>query len=372
MATQIVSTMAPITDTLAHFQAWAEPISSFMATAGWVQTNDTGQVVWTATVLTLTQAAVSGGNAVYSFSSYTGPAPRIGMSVIVTGFTNGGNNLTATITALTGTTSGTFTVVNGSAVNETHAGSATTTAQAAIPTSGNTVYEVWTSADSASSTNPIYLKLEYGQGGTANTASFAATVATGTNGAGTLTGNVSTRIIHTVVSSSSTTSQSVFAGSTGRLSFMCFYNAGTTAWSFFIGIERSHDSSGNDTDNYFTLLANFSISGNRNVSQQTVFKPANGGVLTAETEFVSALTTVSSGVVGTTVAMGPTFPCVGKLDNPIMACAFAKGGDIVEGATVSISYYGGSHTYYCTKASAAWTGLPRNSGTANGFLMRYE
>jgi hypothetical protein len=372
MATQSLSTMAPISDTLAHFQAWAEPISSFMATAGWIQTNDTGQVVWTATVLTLTQATVSGGNAVYNFSSYTGPAPRIGMSVTVSGFTNAGNNLTATITALTGTTSGTFTVVNGSAVNETHAGSATTTAQASVPSTSSYVYEIWTSADAASSTNPIYLKLEYGQGSTSNSFSFAITAATGTGGAGTLTGNVSTRIVHTVISSSATTFQSVFSGSTGRLTMMCFYTASTTAWAFFVGIERSHDSSGNDTDNYFTVLANFSISGNRNVSQQTVFKPANGGVLTAETEFVSALTTVSSGVVGTTVAMGPCFPVVGKLDNPIMACAFAKGGDIVEAATVSISYYGGSHTYYCTKANQAWTGLPRNSGTSNGFLMRYE
>jgi hypothetical protein len=32
--------------TLAHFKAWAQTISNFMATAGWTQSTDTGQVNW--------------------------------------------------------------------------------------------------------------------------------------------------------------------------------------------------------------------------------------------------------------------------------------------------------------------------------------
>src|SRR5215470_501962 len=81
----------------------------------------------TNTILTLTQVAV-GANAVYSYSSFTGPAPSVGMSVAFSGFANGGNNVTATLTAVSGGASGTVTVALTTQVNETHAGSGTTMA----------------------------------------------------------------------------------------------------------------------------------------------------------------------------------------------------------------------------------------------------
>jgi hypothetical protein len=372
MSVQITSTTVPANDNLADFKSWASVISAWMATAGWVQANDTGQVVWTATVFTLTQATVSGGNGIYSFSSYTGPVPRIGMSVIITGFTNGGNNLTATITALTGTTSGTFTVVNGGAVNETHAGSATTTAQAAAPSTSTSVYEIWQSTDALSSTLPIFLKFEYGTSGTASCITFAATAATGSNGSGTLTGSVSNRTLHTTTVNSTTAAESDFSGSTGRIAMIMFRTNTGGSVAFFFAIERAHDATGADTDAYFVLYFASGTSGTRAAAMQIVQRPALGSVLPAETEFVSALTTGSSGIVGTSVALGPCFPVIGKLDNPTMACAFAKGADIVEGATVSIAFYGGSHTYLCTKGAGNFGSLPRNAGTTNGLLMRWE
>lgn len=81
------------------------------------------------TILTLTQVAV-GSNAVYSYSSFTGPAPAVGMSVAFSGFANDGNNVTATLTAVSGGASGTVTVALTTQVNETHAGSGTGTTAA--------------------------------------------------------------------------------------------------------------------------------------------------------------------------------------------------------------------------------------------------
>jgi hypothetical protein len=75
------------------------------------------------TKLTLTQAAISGSNTTYSYSASSGVAIAAGMRVNVSGFTNSGNNGTFYITSLG---SGTFTVVNASGVNETHAGTAYT------------------------------------------------------------------------------------------------------------------------------------------------------------------------------------------------------------------------------------------------------
>ena len=75
----------------------------------------------TPTVLTLTGVTV-GATAVYSYSSYTGPAPTVGEAVTVTGFATSGNNVTnQTLTAvdLIGLT---ITVALTSQVTEPHAG----------------------------------------------------------------------------------------------------------------------------------------------------------------------------------------------------------------------------------------------------------
>jgi hypothetical protein len=75
----------------------------------------------------LTGVVAVGGNGLYSFSGYTGMTPYVGMTVTVAGFANSGNNLTAVISAITGdgVNGGTFTLVNGGAINETHAGTGT-------------------------------------------------------------------------------------------------------------------------------------------------------------------------------------------------------------------------------------------------------
>lgn len=374
MSTQLLSTTVPGCTNLTDFKSWAMAISAWMASIGWLQTNDTGQAVWTATVLTCTQVAMTGTVATISYSSFTGPAPRAGMSVTFSGFSNGGNNTALTLTAVSGGSSGTVTATNASGVNETHAGSGTTTAQSAVPGTSTTIYEIWESQDSVSSTLPIFLRLEYGQSATANSNLFKLTGGTGSNGSGTLTGNVSSVLAHSSNSAGTTGvgNNSVFSGDASRVLCAMFINAGNVANPILFAIERSHDSSGADTDSYFMVITNFATSGSRFPAQQIVQKPALGGTLTAETAHITALTTLASGVVGTNIALGPLFPVIGKLDNPSMAIAFSKGGDIVEGATVTVPYFGSNHTFYCTKASSVFTSEPVNSGTSNGILLRYE
>lgn len=374
MSTQLLSTTVPGVTNLSDFKSWAMAISSWMASIGWLQTNDTGQAVWTATVLTCTQVAMAGTVATISYSSFTGPAPRQGMSVVFSGFTNGGNNTTLTLTAVSGGSSGTVTAANASGVNETHSGSGTTTAQAGVPTASSTIYEIWESQDSVSSTLPIFIRLDYGQSATANSDLFKLTAGTGSNGSGTLTGNVTAAIQHSSNSAGTTGvgNNSVFSGDTSRVLCALFINASNAGNPLLFAIERSHDSSGADTDSYFMVITNFGTSGSRVLAQQIVQKPALGGTLTAETAHITALTTLSSGVVGTNIALGPLFPVIGKLDNPSMAIAFAKGGDVVEGATVTVPYFGSNHIFYCTKTSSAFTAEPLNSGTSTGLLMRYE
>jgi hypothetical protein len=80
-----------------------------------------------ATVFTLTGVSTDGhGNAVYSYSSVSGPPPALGMLVEIAGFTNSGNNANGEISDLQ---AGTFTIANAAGVNETHAATGTVPAE---------------------------------------------------------------------------------------------------------------------------------------------------------------------------------------------------------------------------------------------------
>lgn len=56
-------------------------------------------------------------------------------------------------------------------------------------------YEIWQLTDSLGVSSPVYLKVEYGTGSVATAPAVWVTVGSGTNGAGTLTGSVSSRYI---------------------------------------------------------------------------------------------------------------------------------------------------------------------------------
>lgn len=69
----------------------------------------------------------------------------------------------------------------------------------ALPTVTNTAagYEIWKFNDSLFATNPIYLKVQYGTDNALGRPATWITVATGTNGAGVLTGSISSQVLMT-------------------------------------------------------------------------------------------------------------------------------------------------------------------------------
>lgn len=120
------------------------------------------------------------------------------------------------------------------------------------PTAINTVqgYEIWRMNDALQSTYPVFIKLEYGSGTTVTYPFLAVTIGTGSDGAGNLTGQLSTRRALT-----STASSVLFpgfvSGAPNRLVIAphCGQNGatGSSSHSFIAVIERSHDNTGSDT-----------------------------------------------------------------------------------------------------------------------------
>lgn len=127
-------------------------------------------------------------------------------------------------------------------------------------------YTIWRFNDTLQSTSPIFIKLEFGTGGTQPTApQMWITIGQGSNGSGTLTGNLSTRVAlcnNNVVSNNTTsyTSRFVYNATYGFLGMCWKYNAqGTpsaTQGGFFVF--RSNDTNGNATGDAVMCISNVS------------------------------------------------------------------------------------------------------------------
>lgn len=363
--------------TLANLKAWASAIGAALATFGWVQQPDTGQVVWTATVLTLTQVAVSGGNAVYSYSSYTGPAPRVGMSVIITGFTIGGNNVTGNLIAVSGGASGTVTMATTTQANETHAGSGTTTAQASIP-SASYVYEIWAPGDALQTGGTVYyVKFEYGSSsGTANV-SFRYTVGTATNGAGNLVLSgyfIGPVLLFTFGHQGGTPYECNFSGDSGRFAMMLWRN-GPSSITAFLGFERTLATDGTPSTDGMTAIQSRGAGGDNppagwdyaqgnrtlvfGVGWAPGYYPQILGSPVAATQSFNNKTPLS-----------PVFPIYGIIGNPQTIAGSLRTNDAPEGGLVPTTFYGATRIYLISNAGNLVNF--GNGGTVHRLAMRYD
>jgi hypothetical protein len=271
--------------------------------------------------------------------------------------------VTANITAVSGTSSGTFTVVNGTGVNETHAGTGTVTANSSVPTTQATVtnglYEIWKSNDTLTD---FYIKAEYGQCAS-NVPGIAFTLGTGSNGSGTLSGNVSTREFVGYTSATSqgaTTMECDFYGTgtdaTGGARFgVIMWRTNTGSSGGFYGFERSLGNTGAAyaTNGYVTHVVG--VNPTSGFHQESLFL---SGVL-ANGPRNAAAATVSLGQATSLIASNnlpclPVFPLVGWVGNPITIIVALAAADVTEGVTFTKAIYGsGTHTYIPTKATWA-------------------
>lgn len=127
--------------TYANFAQWASGISARVSGGGFVQSNDGGQVIWTASVVNITAVTVTGTTAVYTYTLTSGPALRIGMGITIAGAggtpVSAGNQCptatcTGKITAL-GTGTFTLTITSGGVTESGKAGTGTVLASTTTP-----------------------------------------------------------------------------------------------------------------------------------------------------------------------------------------------------------------------------------------------
>lgn len=132
-------------------------------------------------------------------------------------------------------------------------------ATVALPGAGNTQagFEIWRFNDTLQSTSPVFLKIDYGTGSSTAVPMIGLTIGQGSNGSGTLTGTLSTRVAETAQGGISSTI-------TNATSFWCYnatagflgvgwkygVNSGLVAANTALGgftLERSCDTTGTST-----------------------------------------------------------------------------------------------------------------------------
>lgn len=255
---------------------------------------------------------------------------------------------------------------------------------ASVPTAGNFVYEIWQPNDGLTT---FYLKVEYGT----NTAStntgpqIRVSIGTTTNGAGTLTGFVTSTQSHpnVVVSVTSTTTQwqCHFSGDSGRMAVMMWRDDNSGGGGIFFAVQRSLNNSGTPTSTHVTLMSCGNVTTSSAVGQQTlVFGTGVGNSVAVAGTGTQGLVCIrnsqlSSQLFNGNISISPIFPDVGYFDNPLDIMALGAPNDFTEGSQYTIAAanmpYGIAHTYIATKNNpfSKADGATQNNAAV---LMRYD
>lgn len=234
-------------------------------------------------------------------------------------------------------------------------------------------YEIWRFNDALQASAPVYIKIEYGEGGATDNPSIKLTFGSGSNGSGTLTGTVSATYQAQGAAAQSGSVTVIGSGDTGRF---CM-NGGFTgaAQGMIFGFERSKDAAGNDTTEAVLIIATNTSGAVANQKIVAVWSTTLGDIGSTTAILVPALfppgATAASGAQTIVV---PIMHSKGVFMNPGMNFAGYFTENITPGGTPSVFAYGQSHTYYAIAAASGWASanFQGPGGGTEAMLVRYE
>jgi len=241
-------------------------------------------------------------------------------------------------------------------------------------TNAKTGYEIWRFNDTLQSTVPLYLKIEYGSGGAANAPTLWISIGSGSNGSGTLTGQLGwvQAKIGTSNANSTSTKNCVFSGDTGRVGMALWTDFSTGACAWFI--ERTKNTDGTDSSLGF-LFAFYASSADSSFARAQQFIPATGAVPGGNTDnniFVPF--GVTGGAYGSDTAVYPFLVNQGgSFLNAGMSHLGYFPADITRDVTFTMTIYGATHTYYPLGGTSNLATCFRGNSPSGGTIaMRYE
>lgn len=255
------------------------------------------------------------------------------------------------------------------------------------PTStGFAGYEIFTlDTDTEHASFPLYLRVDYGVrtgSGTPPWQRLGFQVGSGTNGAGTLTGQVGTQRIMaaTGTAANDTTSQNHFCSSgDGYFAWGSSWNAtiGTNSnalWNAFVVIERLRDNTGAVTDNgvYMVTSGMASADCGAQITRSDDINPAY--TTPSSSSFrMGAYVPNMSGNRGTDLYLFSHQPADYALYNPCLSHIFYNNADLTAGIDINVDMYGTSRTYKPLGINGSSGACSTAFGhSSSGFAMLWE
>lgn len=241
------------------------------------------------------------------------------------------------------------------------------------PAVGNTKqgYEIWRFNDTLQATAPVYLRIDFGSGNNALNPCLWVQIGIGTDGAGNiLAGGIDLGAVHNQ-SADNTPRTGYFSGAPGRGHFCLGLNPAIGVGQVYFGIERTKDSSGNDTGD--GVIATWQLAaGVTPASWRQQYYQLGVGGPGFENRLGMLMPSVGSGVSGGNTAVYPQW--VGGR-GPFMSYGLNLFSyfvdDITAMVTIALTVYGAGHTYLPlgTVLGGCITGATANKSS---LLMRYE
>lgn len=228
-------------------------------------------------------------------------------------------------------------------------------ATVARASTGNTNqgFHIFRFDDSLQSTNPVFIRVDYGSGTATATAAVVMQVGTGTNGAGVLTGQVGTQWT-SFRAWVAKTNQTWYFSSDQKQTLTIAAGIGTAASenNVLVNIERLRDSSGAAVgDAGISTLFSHSASSTVNSSQLQVIP--NSGPIVATPATQAMWPGISQSMAyNQNVYFANHFPqsAYGQLHEPTIGLLKYWASDFVTGSEVSVGVYGNNATYKCLGA----------------------
>lgn len=241
----------------------------------------------------------------------------------------------------------------------------------ATPAINTTVYEIYRMNDALQASNPVYVRLDYGTGTSANNPMLKLTVGSGSNGAGVVTG------VTTLAFPSLTTSvgavgatypcKASYDGS--RMTLVMWYTFGVNP-SFFLNIERSHDSTGADTAEFVSILiTNYGGA----YGHYSNYITSNG--IAQQRNHQEAVANFDAGTaINNSIAVFPTQHVIGYARYPQKGVLGGRANDwTLNDLPVIAIYPNDNHTYFCLKGFFTYLWPAVASPSANAVaLMRFD
>lgn len=229
-------------------------------------------------------------------------------------------------------------------------------------------YDILRMDDSLQATYPIYLRIDYGTGATANNPAVWITLGTGSDGAGNITnklfdgGASSACTFGTSANGTGITLNNYGSASTSRVVVGMFITT-TTSRVLTFGIERTKDASGADTGAGIIMHGCSGTNASADSSRYIVYtggtQPANEGgwqfILSSQNP-----TTFSSNS-----GVGLPIPMAGSAQNPGTNYAVTRSSDFTTESQFTCSIYGSSITFQLLNAFTAIPAVNSSGGSSS-------